>query len=272
VLAENGFASLRFDKLGTGKTWIPPAVLSGAEGVTPDHFLGDVRAAIARLAGDEAIDARRIFMPGSSEGGLNTLRTAADPEAGLAGIVLLASQGAPQEATVLRQLRAQHAAASSAEAADEQIAKIQNILDAFLEGRELPPPQEVSDNREILALLQGFRNPAAQDLGRWILSWDPATAFAEIGIPVLILQGEKDIQITVETDARRLHEAARAAGREDVTLVVLPDSDHVFKLEPTPKEKLGPAAALRYNAAGRTLDPAAVEALLTWLRAHAGAT
>jgi alpha-beta hydrolase superfamily lysophospholipase len=269
VLAENGFASLRFDKMGTGKTEIPPAVASRQEGVRPQHFLDDVRAALARLAEGPGIDPARIFMIGNSEGGLYTLRTAMDPEAKLAGIVLMASQGAAQGPTVLRQLRAQLEAAGTAEAAAEQIAKLENAMRLFVEGQPLPPPQEVSDNPNILGILQGYFNPASAELGRWLLAWDPATAFAEIRIPVLILQGEKDLQITLETDANPLHEAAKAAGLEDVTLVVLPESDHVFKHEPAPLDQIRATGALRYNAAGRTLDPAAVEALLGWLRAHA---
>jgi len=270
VLAENGFASLRFDKLGTGKTEIPAAVASGEELVGPQHYLDDVKAGIQRLATDAKVDPARIFMAGNSEGGLYTLETAMDPESGLAGIVLLASQGAAQGPTMLRQIRAQFEQIMSREEADARVAKLQNLIDAIVAGRELPPAREVSDDPAILNVFMPLVVPAAKEFAPWVLTWDPTTAFAGIKLPVLILQGEKDVQIGLDTDANPLYQAAKAAGLEDVTLVVLPNSDHVFKLEETPKDQLGSMAAVRYNAAGRRLDPEAVEALLTWLRAHAG--
>jgi fermentation-respiration switch protein FrsA (DUF1100 family) len=54
-------------------------------------------------------------------------------------------------------------------------------------------------------------------------SYDPARLIAGFSKPVLILQGERDIQVDVP-DARRLAESAREAG-----LVLLPDTNHVLK-------------------------------------------
>jgi hypothetical protein len=74
-------------------------------------------------------------------------------------------------------------------------------------------------NPSILSLfateLQGFiMNSFAQD---------PTKMIAGIEKPILVLQGQRDIQVTAE-DARRLGEANPGA-----KIVVLPDTNHVLK-------------------------------------------
>jgi fermentation-respiration switch protein FrsA (DUF1100 family) len=55
-----------------------------------------------------------------------------------------------------------------------------------------------------------------------MFSYDPARLIADFAKPVLILQGERDLQVSV-ADAQRLKQAAPAA-----KLVLLPDANHVF--------------------------------------------
>ena len=56
-----------------------------------------------------------------------------------------------------------------------------------------------------------------------MFSYDPAQLIAGFHKPVLIVQGERDLQVSV-ADAKRLKQAAPAA-----KLVLLPDTNHVFK-------------------------------------------
>ena len=57
-----------------------------------------------------------------------------------------------------------------------------------------------------------------------IFSYDPARLIGDFHKPVLILQGERDLQVSV-ADAKRLKEAAPGA-----KLVLLPDANHFFKV------------------------------------------
>ncbi|WP_426131362.1 alpha/beta hydrolase family protein [Pararhizobium sp. PWRC1-1] len=52
---------------------------------------------------------------------------------------------------------------------------------------------------------------------------DPAVLAAKIAKPILIVQGQRDLQVSV-ADANRLKQAAPSA-----TLVILPDTNHVLK-------------------------------------------
>jgi fermentation-respiration switch protein FrsA (DUF1100 family) len=56
-----------------------------------------------------------------------------------------------------------------------------------------------------------------------MFSYDPAALIARYQGPVLILQGQRDIQVS-ERDARLL-----AAANNKATLVMLPDVNHVLK-------------------------------------------
>ena len=72
--------------------------------------------------------------------------------------------------------------------------------------------------------LQQMFAPPIQGFLISMLSYDPARLIADFHKPVLILQGERDIPISV-TDAKRLKEAAPTA-----KLVLLPDANHFFKV------------------------------------------
>jgi uncharacterized protein len=56
----------------------------------------------------------------------------------------------------------------------------------------------------------------------WV-KYDPAAEIARVKVPVLIVQGGRDIQIS-EADARSLKAAQPAA-----TLVIIPAANHVFR-------------------------------------------
>jgi hypothetical protein len=56
-----------------------------------------------------------------------------------------------------------------------------------------------------------------------VFSYDPAKLIAAVNKPVLILQGKRDMQVSV-ADAERLKQAAPAA-----KLVLLDDTNHVLK-------------------------------------------
>jgi fermentation-respiration switch protein FrsA (DUF1100 family) len=66
-------------------------------------------------------------------------------------------------------------------------------------------------------------NPQMQDFLIGEFSLDPAKLIAANRQPVLIMQGERDIQVSV-SDAKRLKRAAPAA-----RLVLLPNANHVLK-------------------------------------------
>jgi fermentation-respiration switch protein FrsA (DUF1100 family) len=88
------------------------------------------------------------------------------------------------------------------------------------------------------------------------LACDPAKLIAAVGKPVLIMQGKRDMQVSV-ADAERLKQAAPKA-----ELVVLPDANHVLKAVATDDRRANMAA---YMDPTLPLAPGVVEAIANFI-------
>src|SRR5207244_132171 len=91
-----------------------------------------------------------------------------------------------------------------------------------------------------------------------LLTNDPLQTLRTIKAPVLILQGEKDVLMTV-SDAEYLEEAFSREGHPDYTRKVMPDADHVFKV------CKGDGSLKSYQDISRPLDQASLNVLTEWL-------
>ena len=207
-LARQGIASLRYDKRGVGES---AAALGNEADLVFDDLVGDAARWLDLLAADDRFGA--MFVVGHSEGSLIGMlaaeRAAAD------GFVSLAGSG-QTAGDLLRTQLADNLPANLLEEAT-------TILDALEAG------ETVADASQELASL--FR-PSVQP---YLISWfryDPAEVIARLEMPVLIVQGTTDIQVSV-ADAELL-----AAADEDAELVVIEDMNHVLKSVPAGEDPM----------------------------------
>lgn len=107
------------------------------------------------------------------------------------------------------------------------------------------------------ALLPLFR-PQVQNFLIDEFAYDPVALLAKITMPILILQGKRDLQIR-EQDALRLKEAS--AGAE---LVLLSNTNHVLK-SVTSEDRGANVAA--YSDPSLPLAPGVVEAIVQFIKA-----
>ena len=264
-LARHGAVVLRFDKSSIGANKQLP------EKLAPDTFLDEGRAAVALLRARSDVDPGRIFTLGNSEGGIHAMRTAvAEGAGGVHGVVLLASAGRSMKVTLLGQISAQFdravkKGAIPAEVAKAQMEKLAQALDDFLAGKVVDPAavSPIPGIQQLVAAIVHQDGPGM----RALLGTDPVDAAAKIAVPVLVLNGLKDVQIDPERDAKRLVTTLGA----HATLVLPPDANHVFKHEPKTMDELhaDPKAAQDwYNAAEAVLDQVSVDAIEQWLAEH----
>ncbi len=202
-LAEKGIASLRFDKRGTGESVSasPPE-----EKLRAETFVGDAAAWLDLLEQRERI--RRIVVIGHSEGGL--VGTLAAQEHPVAGIVLLAAAGRPAPVLIREQLAGNDLPPGIA-------ARAEDILASLERG------ETVAD---VPHQLDALYRPSVQP---YLISWfkyDPAKELAKLDIPVLVVQGTRDLQ------ARPADGELLAGGRANATLVTIEDMNHVLKTAP----------------------------------------
>lgn len=203
-LAARGVGSVRIDKRGMFGS---QGAVSDANDVTIADYVHDTGAWIDAIR--ERTGARCVWLLGHSEGGLVALAAAAAKVDHICGLILVATAGRPLGDVLKEQLRADPANASLLGAADQAI-------DELSAGRRVDvatlPPE-----------LSTLFNPAVQGFLISTFALDPAELASKSNEPILILQGERDLQVSV-ADAKRLADAAARA-----TLVSLPDMNHVLK-------------------------------------------
>ncbi len=78
VLEDNGFASLRYDKLGSGTTGLGPYDVEDVADLGFSTFIDAASDALAFLAKQRGVDASRMYVVGHSEGALIALSLAQD--------------------------------------------------------------------------------------------------------------------------------------------------------------------------------------------------
>lgn len=234
-LAAKGVTTLRIDKRGMFGS---KAAIADGNAVTIADYAGDVQgwARFLRARGKRSC----VWLAGHSEGGLVAL-AAAQQRAGICGLVLLSVPGRPL-GTVLRAQLKPKLPADMYASADAAIAR--------LEQRQRVDPASVP------APLRSLFNPAVQGFMIDLVTSDPARLAANARVPMLIVQGDADLQVGVE-DARTLLAAHRAA-----KLVVIPGINHVWRKAP-----LDPAANFAtYANPSAPVDPAVATAIAAFVK------
>ena len=162
------------------------------------------------------IDPDRIFVLGHSQGGTFAPRIAVtDPQ--IAGIILLAAGAAPFGSTLLRQ--ATYLSNLPGEIGTQARAQLPTIQEFV---RQIDNPDLAPGDTLNSPLLGGTGPAYFLDLR----AYDELSVARSLPQPMLILQGERDYQVTVTDDFNRWTEAL--AGRTAVTTHRYPQANHQF--------------------------------------------
>ena len=194
-LGRRGIAVLRMDDRGYGQS------TGKHKGATSADFADDIRAGLAYLRTRPEIDAKRLGLLGHSEGGLIAPLVALhEPE--LRGIVLLAGPSKGGREILQYQLT--------------------NLIE---HNPELKGAKKDSALAGIDARIDSLG--ASDAWMKYFLDYDPLATARQVKIPVLILNGGTDQQVTPD-QVPVLAAAFRQAGNADVTSHVFPNLDHLF--------------------------------------------
>ena len=235
TLAEAGIPSLRYDKVGAGQT----GLASHADGTGIDYelFLQEVRDAARELASQPGVDPDQLIIVGHSEGALFALALAREmTQAGPppAAVMLVAPLSVRYldilHGQVTEQGKAAVASGQMTQAAfDTLTVELDALIDSLRTTGELP-------DTTIGPELSTIFTPANAAFLAQIDKVDPAEVAADLpnDMPVLVLLGEKDAQVT-PAQVRQLMDGFAAAGNNQATLVMLPNADHTLRIvEGTP--------------------------------------
>lgn len=223
-LAEHGIATIRFDKRGSGANRSTVRLdESFSEFVAFDHFVADVGRAVEQLAAQPEVNPNRISILGHSEGAMLALvLTSEEDSPAVASLVLLAGAGRTLVEVVDEQFRTQLGrAGATPEALDAMSRELRRgVREIVEEGRlsaPVPPPAGILFGPRQERFLTGF------------FGTDSAALARSSTLPVIVVQGDADAQISVERDAQVLFDALRARGQGQEELVVLEGLSHNLK-------------------------------------------
>jgi len=206
ALAKEGISSVRFDKRGIGES---ASLVEKEEDLVFEDYVNDVVGWIEKLKKDNRFN--KVVVIGHSEGAL--IGAVAVNNTDVDGFVSIAGVGYSAYETLERQLKAQ----------SQQVFEIcKPIMDELMKGNLVDDVPE--------GLYSLFR-PSVQP---YLISWfkyDPVEEISKVEEPVLIIQGDNDIQITVE-DANRLYE-----GNPESKLVIIEGMNHILKDAPEDREE-----------------------------------
>ena len=243
-LASRGIAVLRYDK----RTRVHANLMRDLPGFTVrDETIDDAIAAVQVLRSTSAVDPNRIVVLGHSLGGMLVPRIAAAGPP-VAGFVVMAGAARPIQQAVVAQAR-YLADADGATSAEEQT-QIDQIEQVMARVAALGPADASKAERI-------FGAPASYWLD--LRGYDPPVAAAKVKQPMLVLQGERDYQVTMEEFSRW---KSALADRTDVSFHSYPTLNHLFVAG------TGKSLPAEYNAPGHVSE-AIVGDIATWIMALA---
>lgn len=206
-LAEQGVATIRYDK----RTYSYPEDAAG-KGVEFE-YLDDVKAAVQIAVKDERVNGERIFLLGHSEGGMLAPKFAEDnPE--IKGMISMAGSLRKLEDISLDQVRLQ--LKQDTTLSEEQ--KTAYLAQAEEETRKI----KKLDPNDTTTVLQGVPAYYWNSLN----AIDGRAIAAKLTIPMLILQGEEDFQVSLEKDFALWQ--STLSGRENVSFRQYPGLNHLM--------------------------------------------
>ncbi len=239
-LASRGIAVLRYDK----RTLVHRDRIAGlTEFTVKDETIDDALAAVALLRRTDGIRADRVFVAGHSLGGMLAPRIgAADPK--LAGLIILAGAVRSLEDSILSQVRYLADLDGTVNAAErDQIAAAETVVATARALKPGDPP---------------LTGPLASGPASYVIDlrgYNPPAVAAALTLPMLVLQGERDYQVTMaDFGVWR----AALAQRTDVRFHSYPSLNHVFMAG------TGPGNPAEYRQAGH-VDEAVVRDIHTWI-------
>lgn len=266
-LTRQGFAVLRYDKRGVGLTGGAAHPLS-----TTEDYAADALAALRFLKIQPQVNARKVGIVGHSEGGIIAAMVAAQAPGEVAFVTLLATPGLPgiqlksvQDAAARRAdgmpealvVANQRQERELFEIAASSLAKDQAMAAMVAATKALPEPTKT--------LLQiptdGFPGEAFESLltpwFRQFLQLDPAAYLQKVQCPVLVLNGDYDLQVPATENTPALVKSL--AKNQQAKLVLLPGHNHLLQQAKTGRE-------YEYLLIEHTMEPAALQQVSEWMQ------
>ncbi len=240
-LAAQGIAVLRYEK----RTKARPQDFAGNDFGVDQETTHDAVLAVDALRRTDGVDPKRVFVLGHSQGGLMAPRIAA-VSGHVAGLVLMAAPSRPLLDILIEQNR-RLAVLDDGKTSDAEREAIEALVRQVRAARD---PAADPSSKSVLGMPVGY--------WRSIEAVDPVAEAKRIGLPMLVLQGERDIQVV---DADWQNWKAGFGDSQKVAFKLYEKLNHLGM----PGE--GEGSLAEYQRPGH-VDPQLIDDVAAWIRQH----
>ncbi len=258
-LARHGIASIRVDDRGVG----------GSTGARPDlttlDFASDIAQVVDFMGADTNIDSTKVGLIGHSEGGLIAgIVASKHPVAfvvsmagtGVNGLNVLIEQNLDMmkitDSAVREQFRVNYTQAVQSDVNSEVEAE---AVEAVLRLQTAQSKQTLTPEIQE-AGLQQFQDMKANAWYQTFLSLEPSEYWSKVSTPVLILNGDKDVQVSADINITAIQEALPSDTA--VTVERIEGVNHLFQESET-------GQVSEYASIEQTISPAVLDVLSEWI-------
>lgn len=264
-LTKNGIAVLRYDDRGTAKSE------GNFTSTTTANFATDVLSAVEYLKSREEVNQEKIGLIGHSEGGI-IAPMVANRTKDVSYLVILAGTGVPGKDISLFQSKnlstlegenkeAFYAynkelieIASSNLSIEEKRKKMLTLSENSREILKKVVPEGTNIDNFITQQIASTLSPWTQ----YFLTYDPAKEFEKVKIPVLSLNGSKDVQVDATINQNAIRKALKKSGNKQYTVKELEGLNHMFQEAET-------GSIMEYGKIEQTFSPVALNEVSEWI-------
>lgn len=273
-LTKNGYAVLRVDDRGMGKT---SAV--NIKNATSADFAKDVEASLAYINTRKEVDKNRIGLIGHSEGGL-IADIIASRNKDIDFVIMLAGPGTKGDELLADQTGAiLMSTGISKEATDAYKLAYKNIIqhamqmdtasaitasmNYFNEWKQKTDPKflnelEVNDSTSAREMVRQMTAQFSTPWFKYFLQTDPADYIKQLKCKVLALNGSKDVQVLPKQNLAGIKAALQKSKSKKYEVQELPGLNHLF-------QHCNACTVAEYGQLEETFAPEALDIMVKWL-------
>lgn len=267
-LARNGIGCLRFDDRGVGKS------TGSFQTASLEDFASDVNACVNYLVHDQRFAGHKIGVAGHSEGGMHAL-IAARSNKNIQFVVELASVGTSGGEVLAEQNYLVYKASGSSEEvgrwAEETIKGICPILaensaekaveplSKYIESRYAVAPKEFIAMTTQANYQMGIMMMLNNDWGRQFLAYQAADYLKKLKIPILAINGSKDIQVPPVSNQAGFAKNFSKKSLPQSKAIVVDGLNHLFQTCTT-------CTTSEYAELEETFSEAVLKEMTSWIK------
>lgn len=270
-LTRNGVGVLRYDDRGTAES------TGNFKTATSFDFSNDAEAAVQYLMTRKEVNKKKIGLIGHSEGGIIAPMVAARNK-NVAFLVLLAGPGVRGNELLLMQAEAIGKASGLNEeqlkTAKETNQKIYNLVINSTNTDQLKSDLRLLLQTELDKNMQGSKSLTQEQKDaqinriidevtspwlQYFVKYDPSIVLKKTKIPLLALNGSKDLQVPAEPNLNAIKAALQQAGNIHFKTVELEGLNHLF-------QECKTGLFTEYAQIDQTFSPKALDEILNWIK------